>query len=290
MVAARRSYKSVLVSFATSNFQENQNAIAESAVRVGGISRVDLWSPERLRKTEFYREHSSLLDQKRGAGYWVWKPYIILQALINAEDEEFIVYWDSRPDCLFRQNCRPLLQWAEENNNGILPGTYLPFWGPNKLWTKRDAFVYMDCDAPVFWDHCQVQAGFSVWQKSPLAISFVQKWLDYCLDPRIVSDAPNVCGLPNNCGFMDHRHDQSVLTNLVIKEGVKTFGRVSEYFAVSPEESADINFIISWIAEPRFRRLTRIPWGIAKYATMKMANRCKHLVKAMLRSVVKRYV
>lgn len=59
--------------------------------RVGGIDRVDLWNSERLSETDFYRQHSLLLDQQRGAGYCVWKAYIILRAA----DNEFVVYWGS---------------------------------------------------------------------------------------------------------------------------------------------------------------------------------------------------
>ena len=39
----------------------------------------------------------------------------------------------------------------------------------------------------------------------------------------MVGDGPNACGLPNRPDFVDHRHDQSVLTNLVVKHDVKPF-------------------------------------------------------------------
>ena len=45
---------------------------------------------------------------------------------------------------------------------------------------------------------------------------------DAMRDARILCDGPNVCGLPNLDGFRDHRHDQSILTILAIKHGIKT--------------------------------------------------------------------
>jgi hypothetical protein len=50
----------------------------------------------------------------------------------------------------------------------------------------------------------------------------------YCRDPRVVSDQPNRCGLPNLPGFIAHRHDQSILTNLVVKHGLRCPGHPAE--------------------------------------------------------------
>lgn len=262
MSHSKKRFKSVLVSFATAAYRNSQLAIADSALIVGGISRVDMWNPERLKETDFYQQYSSLLDQQRGAGYWVWKPYIILRALNEASDQEFVVYWDCRENCQFKQNITPLLQWCEEHNDGILPGAYIPFWGKNKLWTKRDAFVYMGCDSAKFWNHCQVQASFSVWQKNEKSVSFLEKWLYYCVDSKIVSDMPNTSGLPNFPQFIDHRHDQSVLTNLVIKEGIKSFGPIIAYFSVDREKSKDINFMISWSSMSKIGHIENIALGL----------------------------
>ena len=59
-----------------------------------------------------------------------------------------------------------------------------------------------------------------MWKNSAFARAFVREWLMHALDPRVISDHPNVCGLPNHVGFIDHRHDQAILTNLVAKHGL----------------------------------------------------------------------
>lgn len=35
-----------------------------------------------------------------------------------------------------------------------------------------------------------------------------------------MTDDDNVCGKPNLAGFREHRHDQSILTNLAIRDGL----------------------------------------------------------------------
>jgi hypothetical protein len=47
---------------------------------------------------------------------------------------------------------------------------------------------------------------------------FVEMWLDACTDARVLTDAPNTCGQPNLPGFVEHRHDQSVLSVLFWRE------------------------------------------------------------------------
>jgi hypothetical protein len=37
--------------------------------------------------TEFYQEHKQILDRNKGGGYWLWKPFIILEALRCSDPE-----------------------------------------------------------------------------------------------------------------------------------------------------------------------------------------------------------
>ena len=43
---------------------------------------------------DFYEKNQHILDQKRGAGYWLWKPYFIyktLKKINDGEDYDFII-------------------------------------------------------------------------------------------------------------------------------------------------------------------------------------------------------
>jgi len=66
------------------------------------------------------------------------------------------------------------------------------------------------------------------------------------LDERIASERnQNTCGLPNLPGFVEHRGDQSILTNLSIKYDIKT-----NYFT----SRKDINLFIDLLNMPSFFR------------------------------------
>jgi hypothetical protein len=93
---------------------------------------------------------------------------------------------------------------------------------PVRIWTKRDCFVYMDCDEERYWNTPCVEAGLSYWRKGDFSDKILAEWDKYCKDRRVISDDPNTWGRPNLPEFRDHRHDQSILTNLKEKHNIHT--------------------------------------------------------------------
>jgi len=209
-------------------WERRQEVLHRSALRHGFDSGVP-WTREQLVTTSFYEQHRDVLDRVRGAGSWAWKPYVIQQALDSVDEGDHVVYWDvgrahrgnPRVGNRIRRRLDPLLHWCDEVGGGALPGTLVPQHGPNRCWTKRDCFVLMDCDESRYWEAPQVEATFSIWRCEDRSRAFVDAWLAYAVDARVITDDDNTCGLPNLQGFRDHRHDQSILTNLVLREGLR---------------------------------------------------------------------
>jgi len=112
----------------------------------------------------------------------------------------------------------------------------------------------MDCDGAEYWEHCQIQAGVSIWQHRRSALDLLEQWVHFCSRREVVSDDPNVLGLPNFPEFVDHRHDQSVLTNLCLKFGISALGSPGSRV----ENAHNINSLVDYV-EQRFlpQRLAR---------------------------------
>ena len=70
-----------LVTYATEEFKLRQMLLNYTAKKYADIKNTISWDSDKIRHTEFYLEHKKILDQPRGNGYWLWKPYIILSAL-----------------------------------------------------------------------------------------------------------------------------------------------------------------------------------------------------------------
>lgn len=202
--------------------QQNLNNTALA----NGIDEVIPWNMDKLKETIFYDQNKSILVNKKGAGYWAWKPYIIFNQLSKINEGDIVIYYDvgSKTDGGFeiKTDIGPMIDWAIDHNGGIYPGFYRPDALQNHF-TKKDCFVYMGCDSEKYWNHPQIGATYSIWQKNELSMNIITEWMSYSKDRRIITDEPNVCGLQNSDGFKSHRHDQSISTNLAIKYGLKVY-------------------------------------------------------------------
>ena len=86
-----------------------------------------------------------------------------------------------------------------------------------KYYSKRDAFVLMNVDTPYYYNTPQYMAGIQIYKKTSYTIKFIQEWLKYCQDKRILTDEKNSMGKENYLGFKDNRHDQTILSLLIKK-------------------------------------------------------------------------
>ena len=172
-----------LLTYASPGYEAQQRAVVQSARR-SGFTDFFCWNLPLLEQTEFYARHRQILDQRKGGGYWLWKPYLIARELARLGSGDFLVYTDSgypwRP-LVIRQSLEPLLDWCERENGGLVPGVYIPRHGANRRWTKRECFITMNCDCEPYWGQPQIQATFSVWQKCARAEGFVAEWLAWCV-------------------------------------------------------------------------------------------------------------
>lgn len=210
--------RKILVSFATDEFKMAQNRLNHAALKYG-FDEVRPWGKAEIMSTPFYREHQAILDCPRGAGYWLWKPYIILDALQNAQDNDIICYIDSGAEII--ADFSPLINLCIAK--GIILFDFDDVQYLNQDWTKRDCFILMNCDSEKVHQAPQINAAFQLYKCNDESQRFIQEYLSYCCDPRIITDAPNVCGQANLPSFRDHRHDQSVVSLLGCKYNIETF-------------------------------------------------------------------
>lgn len=162
---------------------------------------------------DFKNQNSKLFSYSRGYGYWVWKPYLIKKTLENSKDDEIIVYIDSTD--------LPKKEFVNFLDKHFISNDILLFNNirheKHDVWTKSDCFVLMDCDDEKFHNQIQLEAGVIGMKKTKFNLDLTEEWLNYCCNINIVTDEPNICGKPNHSSFIEHRHDQSILTNLRYK-------------------------------------------------------------------------
>jgi hypothetical protein len=204
--------KYTFVTYSSTKYQQQQIKLLQYANGLGVFDQVQMYSDSWLKNEDFYKKNKNILDEERGAGFWLWKSYVIhktLKTLVNEGDVVFYI------DCgdFFNKNVveytRPIL---EKEPCLLLGGGY-----PQKDWTKRDCFYYMDADKPKFTDVVQLEAGVQFWKKTDLSMKVLEEQIKFSQDYRISTDSPNECGYPNYPNYQKHQSDQSILTNLFVK-------------------------------------------------------------------------
>jgi hypothetical protein len=212
-----------LVSFATPEFYRSRVGLVASARR-HGVDDAFSFTFRDLKKTSFYRHNRHILNQRRGAGFWLLKPHLILETAKRVPEGSAILYADAGVEVT--GDLTPLFDIAVDRGGPLL---FCNEGRRNRVWTKRDCFVLMGCDREAFWDGENITASFQFHINNRAGRGFIREWLEFCLDDRIITDRPNTCGLPNLPGFIEHRHDQSVLAILARKHAVEVFRDPSQF-------------------------------------------------------------
>jgi hypothetical protein len=173
---------------------------------------------------QFYNENKEILDCQTGGGYWLWKPKIILDSFDKMEYGDVLVYTDSGD--LITADVNSIKNYCTENDY------YFSNWGGDrwqqKICTKRDCFILMDCDSEIYHKTSQMEAGFLIFKKTDDMIKLLKDYLHYCKIKPIVDNENNIHG-DNFPNWQFHRNDQSILTNLIVKHKLNFSDSLDKY-------------------------------------------------------------
>jgi len=207
----------ILVSYGdgASIFLKNQNALIQSAINKG-FDIMATYHRGHL-DLEFYERNKAILEQPRGAGYWLWKPYMILKTLKMYPDNTVVVYADS--GVVFSKPLAPLLKMLDEaplifvtHEKPISVRQHLTMEARNILGIK-------DNDPRL--DVQKVWACFMVIKNTPQARSFVEEWLKLCEIKELVTDERDDQAIQDG-KFSYHLHDESLLSLVVASHPEET--------------------------------------------------------------------
>jgi len=217
--------KKHLVNYSDKSHHNAQKENSNSALSVGEFDNVFSFNLQDLGE-EFLLENKNIMSQTRGAGYWMWKPFVIKKALEMIDDNDILMYSDS--GISFIKNIDEIVDIMDTTEEKLLLFE-LEDIHPNKRWTKRDCFVLMGLDKEEYLNQNQLLASYILMRKNDFVLNFINEWLTYAKDYRIITDSPNECGLDNYVEFVDHRHDQSILSLLGRKYNIKNIPDISQY-------------------------------------------------------------
>ena len=175
---------------------------------------------------EFKNSNQRVLKVKRGAGLWLWKPYIILDTLSKLSAGDAVIYCDS--GAIVRKDLNPLVDTCRNQTEGIL-GFDVADGCLERQWTKRSAFVMTGCDTAQYWDSNQIRTGTIVAVKCKESDAFLKNWMKWISNYALSSDAFIPTEKDEFDDFDGHRHDQSLFSLLYKKHGYKSYEDLTGY-------------------------------------------------------------
>lgn len=218
-----------LVTFSDESMSRARELCVDSAMRYG----VDDYDAVSLAAIADWPEPHGIRLTERGCGYWAWKPLIIHDMLANTvglRDGDTFIYADAGIEFI-----APVQHIIERMDQDVW------LFGNNwehAHWCKRDVVEAVwpmsafdrwsgGYNKTEFHNHTwqrfgkQVQASVIFFRVSDYSRQFVAEWLKWCLRDggRLIDDTPSIA--PNHPEFREHRHDQSILTTLSYREGLR---------------------------------------------------------------------
>lgn len=213
----------IFINYADKYFYNSQKEGCESALK-NGFDEVIAYNRSYI-DLDFQKKYHNILDLPRGAGYWLWKPYIIIKTLEKINYGDYLFYCDAGANLI--EDIKFLIDELKKTKQEIMPFDLQQLI--EKKFTKRDVFIYNQCDVPSITDTNICDAAFQLIIKSSWTFGFYSELLRQACIENLITDCPNIYGLPNYPEFIDHRHDQSIYSVNVKKNKLIIFRTPSQY-------------------------------------------------------------
>ena len=200
-----------VVSFAHNCCEKAQKNLKETALK-HGASKVFSLNLDTLEAPADVKEY--IKNNKRGAGYWIWKPYAIKQVLSGIRPNDIVIYVDA--STYFENSMQHIIN--EINKNSIL--CFDTGYHKQNAWTKMNAvnhFGYQNDWCTTDGVKFQFMATLLGIKNDTLGNTIVNKWLDVLIPSNShLFDDSNTPG--GNCKqFIESRHDQQMLSLILYK-------------------------------------------------------------------------
>jgi hypothetical protein len=162
----------------------------------------------------FWAQHKHLLEEKKGAGYWLWKPYFCQKAFNELKMGDILLYIDGGL-VLQSNGARDLAAYfkiCQQSESGLVVFEQLY---KQESWTKGDVFKELQMPMEKYGKLAQHLAGIIIIQKRETNVNLFNEWLEHATKPGLIDDSPSKSA--NHTEFITHRHDQSIFSLLAWK-------------------------------------------------------------------------
>jgi len=213
--------KTHLISFGNWHYYKSLNILQETSLTRGNVDSVTCFKEPDI-PVQFYEQHQKHFSAGRGFGFWVWKSFFIQKCIEEKDNDTIFIYVDAGNQVL--EDLTPLFEMCKADPKGLIlfdnsDGSPDGKIWKNNMWTKSDCFNMLGLNTEQYINGNQVNASYIVFRKTDFTTKFFKCFSQACSNYNIISDAPNITQ-DFNKAFIDHRHDQSILSLLSIRYNI----------------------------------------------------------------------
>ena len=165
---------------------------------------------------EFKEKYKEVWTMSKGAGYWIWKPYIISKMLEQINENDIVVYIDGGCHInITKESQERFNEYINMINNSQSGLLRFQLTHQEKNFTNKktinyfkDKFNINDEMINTYLESFQLVGGIQLMKKNEYTISFFNKVLE------ILNDNMNLFTDKYTNTNEKHRHDQSIMSLL----------------------------------------------------------------------------
>ena len=272
--------KKIFISYANDAMAYSLKHIGKQARRIGVFDEVILYTPGDLPD---YVRSSTLIKYPRGAGYWCWKPALILETLKKFDEGDVVVYVDA--GCTIRKSPKWHEFFSLMENFDTVCFEYADSqpqwekWGASssriKYWSKVSTLEFMGklTGKEDVGEMHQIMGGVLFMKGKDN--SLLKNWIEIIFShPELVLDPDNEEQKVQPSYYAGHRHDQTILTPLansdltvkVLQEESEAYSKdsfvwASRIRAKDFKEFASIqtkHYLRIWLGDSAFEKLKKV--------------------------------
>jgi hypothetical protein len=211
-----------------------RNRILAQAAAMGIYDDLRAMTPDDLNHEFRYKYKNILNSETKGFGFWLWKPEIIKSCLASLNFGDILHYVDvgCHLNLLGKKRMFQYFDILNQDDIGILafePKGHpkeilergLEFNWPEYKYTKGDTLKYFNVlPGSYIYNSQQIVATTFFIKKTNLAVDIIDQWSNSSKILQLINDEKSK--IDNGHGFIDHRHDQSILSIILKLNKVNT--------------------------------------------------------------------
>ncbi len=227
--------------FGDHNFKLQKKHLIKLAEYSNFFDKIFAYSPKDIDK-KFYDNYKVILNQERGAGYWLWKYYFLNKIIENSKEGDIVIYLDAGSSINYHAEKRykEYLDILNSSEFGSISFNELEYNLEFK-WTTKEILYYFKCENDKSILHTpQLNASALLFKNNEHTRNYLKEFIKTInFDPYLITDRYDQ---NQNEGFIENRHDQSISSIIKKKYGTHLLPNENQ-FQDNLEKQYDFPFL-----------------------------------------------